>query len=215
VDLPTYTNIWRIEKRLYKLYDFRLPMPLPINWIAVFAGITVPYIVLLIAIGLPFNHTLVWLYVLPPGLLTWLTTRPVIENKRLPELLESQVRYLAEPRVWTRLAPLKRERTDGRHCPRVARAPGGTAAQDGQDQGSRGHRRAARRKRACSPRCRCPRYRGSRRGQRAAGGCFRASRCPRDARGLPVPGRARARGTGPQVPAPGPSGRQRPPGRRT
>jgi len=82
VDLPTYTNIWRIEKRLYKLYDFRLPMPLPINWIAVFAGITIPYIVLLIAIGLPFNHTLIWLYVLPPGLITWLTTRPVIENKR-------------------------------------------------------------------------------------------------------------------------------------
>ena len=105
MDLPTYTNIWRIEKRLYKLYDFRLPMPLPINWIAVFAAITVPYIVFLVAIGLPFNHTLVWLYVLPPGLLTWLTTRPVIENKRLPELVESQVRYLAEPRVWTRLAP--------------------------------------------------------------------------------------------------------------
>src|ERR1700743_352873 len=106
VELPTYTNIWRIEKRLYKLYDFRLPMPLPINWIAVFAGITIPYIVLLIAIGLPFNHTLVWLYVLPPGVLTWLTTRPVIENKRLPELVESQARYLTEPRTWVRLTPL-------------------------------------------------------------------------------------------------------------
>ncbi len=106
MDLPTYTNIWRIEKRLYKLYDFRLPMPLPINWIAVFAGITIPYIILLIAIGLPFNHTLVWLYVLPPGLLTWLTTRPVIENKRLPELVESQLRYLSEPRTYVRLAPL-------------------------------------------------------------------------------------------------------------
>jgi MinD-like ATPase involved in chromosome partitioning or flagellar assembly len=106
VDLPTYTNIWRIEKRLYKLYDFRLPMPLPINWIAVFAGITLPYVVLLIAIGLPFNHTLLWLYVLPPGLLTWLTTRPVIEGKRLPELVESQVRYLTEPRTWVRLTPL-------------------------------------------------------------------------------------------------------------
>jgi TcpE family len=106
VDLPTYTNIWRIEKRLYKLYDVRLPMPLPINWIAVFAGITIPYIILLIAIGLPFNHSLVWLYVLPPGLLTWLTTRPVIENKRLPELVESQVRYLTEPRTWVRFAPL-------------------------------------------------------------------------------------------------------------
>ena len=74
-------------------------MPLPINWIAVFAGITIPYIVLLIAIGLPFNHSLVWLYVLPPGVLTWLTTRPVIENKRLPELVESQARYLAEPKT--------------------------------------------------------------------------------------------------------------------
>jgi TcpE family len=106
VDLPTYTNIWRIEKRLYKLYDVRLPMPLPINWIAVFAGITIPYIILLIAVGLPFNHNLVWLYVLPPGVLTWLTTRPVIENKRLPELVASQTRYLVEPRTWVRLAPL-------------------------------------------------------------------------------------------------------------
>ena len=106
MDLPTYTNIWRIEKRLYKLYDFRLPMPLPINWIAVFTGITVPYIVLLIAIGLPFSHTLLWLYILPPGVLTWLTTRPVLESKRLPELLESQARYLTEPRTWVRLVPL-------------------------------------------------------------------------------------------------------------
>ena len=117
MDLPTYTNIWRIEKRLYKLYDFRLPMPLPINWIAVFAGITIPYIVLLIAIGLPFNHTLVWLYILPPGVLTWLTTRPVIENKRLPELVESQVRYLSEPRTFVRLAPLSEKdqvKLDGR-----------------------------------------------------------------------------------------------------
>ncbi len=105
MDLPTYTNIWRIEKRLYKLYDFRLPAPLPITWIAVFAGITVPYVVFLVAIGLPFNHDLVWLYVLPPGLLTWLTTRPVIENKRLPELVSSQLRYISEPRTWCRMAP--------------------------------------------------------------------------------------------------------------
>ena len=67
VDLPTYTNIWRIEKRLYKLYDFRLPAPLPITWIGVFTAITVPYVLFLIAVGSPFNHTLIWLYVLPPG----------------------------------------------------------------------------------------------------------------------------------------------------
>ncbi len=136
MDLPTYTNIWRIEKRLYKLYDFRLPAPLPINWIAVFAGITIPYIVLLVAIGLPFNHTLVWLYVLPPGVLTWLITRPVIENKRLPELLESQARYLTEPRVWVRLAPLSEKDQvvvtakvwHSRRAPQRRKAASGTVA---------------------------------------------------------------------------------------
>ena len=106
MDLPTYTNIWRIEKRLYKLYDFRLPMPLPISWIAVFCGITVPYVVVLAAIGVPFDHNLFFLYVLPPGVLTWLSTRPVLENKRLPELLGSQLRYVGEPRTWARMAPL-------------------------------------------------------------------------------------------------------------
>jgi MinD-like ATPase involved in chromosome partitioning or flagellar assembly len=104
VDLPTYTNIWRIEKRLYKLYDLRLPMPLPLGQIVAFAGITVPYVLFLTLIGMPFNHNLFWLYVLPPWALTWLATRPVLENKRLPELLISQVRYLGEPRVWCRMS---------------------------------------------------------------------------------------------------------------
>ncbi len=106
MDLPTYTSIWRIEKRLYKLYDFRLPMPVPVGQIAVFAAITVPYVIILTVLGLPFSHTLFWLYVLPPGVLTWLATRPVLESKRLPELVISQVRYLGEPPTWCRMSPL-------------------------------------------------------------------------------------------------------------
>jgi MinD-like ATPase involved in chromosome partitioning or flagellar assembly len=106
LDLPTYTSIWRIEKRLYKLYDFRLPMPIPVGQIAVFTAITVPYVVVLKMAGLPFSHTLLWLYVLPPGVATWLVSRPVLEGKRLPELVVSQVRYLCEPRTWCRMVPL-------------------------------------------------------------------------------------------------------------
>src|SRR5262249_51681656 len=106
VELPTYTSIWRIEKRLYKLYDFRLPMPIPVGQIAVFVAVTVPYIILLTLFGLPFSHNLFWLYVLPPGLLTWLATRPVLESKRLPELIISQARYIGEPSTWCRMAPL-------------------------------------------------------------------------------------------------------------
>jgi hypothetical protein len=106
LDLPTYTNIWRIEKRLYKLYDFRLPMPIPVGQIAVFSAIAVPYVLILKMVGLPFSHTLLWIYILPPGALAWLITRPVLEGKRLPELVVSQVRYLNEPRTWCRMAPL-------------------------------------------------------------------------------------------------------------
>jgi hypothetical protein len=105
VQLPTYTNIWRIEKRLYKLYDFRLPMPLPVGRIAVFLAIAAPYMLVLALAGMPFSHSWVWLYALPPGVLAWLVTRPVLEGRRLPELVLSQVRYLAEPRTWCRMAP--------------------------------------------------------------------------------------------------------------
>lgn len=109
MELPTYTNIWKIEKRLYKLYDFRLPMPLPVGQIAAFLAIAIPYMLALTLVGMPFSHTWVWLYVLPPGLAAWLVTRPVLEGKRLPELVVSQVRYLTEPRTWCRLAPLTEE----------------------------------------------------------------------------------------------------------
>ncbi|PRY01933.1 TcpE family conjugal transfer membrane protein [Allonocardiopsis opalescens] len=106
MDLPTYTSIWRIEKRLYKLYDFRLPMPLPIVTIGVFVGVSLVWILLMRLVGVPFEPPIghvVWL--VPPAVLTFLGTRPVIENKRLPELLLSQGRYLLEPRVFTRLTP--------------------------------------------------------------------------------------------------------------
>jgi hypothetical protein len=106
VELPTYTNIWKIEKRLYKLYDFRLPMPVPVGQVAAFLAIAIPYMVILTMAGMPFSHTWVWLYVLPPGVLAWLVTRPVLEGKRLPELVVSQLRYLSEPRTWCRMAAL-------------------------------------------------------------------------------------------------------------
>ncbi|WP_066371511.1 TcpE family conjugal transfer membrane protein [Herbidospora mongoliensis] len=105
MDLPTYTNIWRIEKRLYKLYDLRLPMPLPIVWIGVFVGVSAFWWALLYLVGLPFDAPWHVIYLVPPGIVTWLSTRPVIENKRLTELMQSQARYFSEPKTWCRLAP--------------------------------------------------------------------------------------------------------------
>jgi hypothetical protein len=81
-------------------------MPLPVGQITVFVTIAVPYVLILTMVGMPFSHTWVWLYALPPGVLTWLVTRPVLEGKRLPELVFSQLRYLAEPRTWCRMMPV-------------------------------------------------------------------------------------------------------------
>ncbi|MQA85357.1 MAG: hypothetical protein GEV03_12205 [Streptosporangiales bacterium] len=107
MDLPTYTKIWRIEKRLYKLYDFRLPVPLPLVQIGVVVGVFVPWVVLLQVIGVPFESPWHVLYIVPPLFAPWVATRPVVENKKLTELLLSQARYLTEPRTWCRLAPAR------------------------------------------------------------------------------------------------------------
>ncbi|WP_285732437.1 TcpE family conjugal transfer membrane protein [Nocardiopsis sp. ATB16-24] len=108
MDLPTYTNIWRIEKRLYKLYDFRLPMPLPVGTFGVALGVFTLWVILLGILNAPFVFGNGWhlvLWVVPPGVITVLATRPVVEGKRLTELLISQARFLTEARVYTRLAP--------------------------------------------------------------------------------------------------------------
>lgn len=126
MDLPTYTNIWRIEKRLYKLYDFNLPMPLPIVQVGVFLGIFVFWIVLLQLVHVPFQPPWHVLYLVPPGVVTYFVTRPVLEGKRLPELLMSQLRYLVEPRTWCRLTPVyepERATIRGTVWRRVARTP--------------------------------------------------------------------------------------------
>lgn len=105
MDLPTYTNIWRIEKRLYKLYDFRLPMPVPVTTAAIFVVIVVVWCTLMAVLRVPFATPWHVLWIVPPFLLAWGATRPVIEAKRLDELAASQLRFLLEARAYVRLRP--------------------------------------------------------------------------------------------------------------
>ncbi|KUP96397.1 conjugal transfer protein, partial [Thermobifida cellulosilytica] len=105
MDLPTYTRIWRIEKRLYKLYDFRLPVPVSLVTIGVFVGTSVVWWLLMGVLGVPFSTPWHVVWIVPPGVITFLATRPVIEGKSLTELLRSQIVYATEARVYTRLAP--------------------------------------------------------------------------------------------------------------
>lgn len=104
MDLPTYTSIWRIEKRLYRLYDFKLPIPVGMRTFGVGFAIFVCWVVLLNLLGVPFtrNGWLLVLWVVPPGMLTIACTRPIHEGKRLPELAWSYAKYFYQGRVYVR-----------------------------------------------------------------------------------------------------------------
>ena len=110
MDLPTYTSIWRIEKRLYKLYDFRLPMPLPVATVGVCVAIAVVWILLMRLVNMPWEQPWHVVWIVPPFLLGYVVTRPVVEGKRLTELMLSYSRYLFEARVYCRLAPEREPR---------------------------------------------------------------------------------------------------------
>lgn len=102
--LPTYTSIWLIERRLYKVYDWVLPMPVSIPQSAVFLGTLFLWGLLLQGFNVPVRPSTGWLYLIPPGFAAWASERPLVEEKRPHELAASQVRYLFEPRMLHRLA---------------------------------------------------------------------------------------------------------------
>ncbi|MDA0567287.1 hypothetical protein LG943_23635 [Streptomonospora sp. S1-112] len=154
MDLPTYTNIWRIEKRLYKLYDFRLPQPVSVVYLGVLLGVFAVWLTLMVLLGVPAETPWHVVWLVPPFVIAFLATRPVIEGKRLSELVVSQVRYVTEARVYTRLAP-EREPGEVRVTVRVWHrdpaagplpAPGKRAARSAAQAAERG--RARRRDRA-------------------------------------------------------------------
>jgi hypothetical protein len=104
VFLPTYTSIWRIERRLYKIYDWVLPMPISIPQLAVFLVTLLLWGLLLQMFNVPVRPSTGWLYLTPPGFAAWASDRPLVEEKRPHELAASQVRYLFEPHALLRLA---------------------------------------------------------------------------------------------------------------
>lgn len=106
LELRTHTRLWQVEKKLYKLYDYTLPMPVSVRMIGIFmASMTVwGGICLLIGVhfGPPFGH-LIW--TVPPAALTWFGNKPVAEGKRLGELIASQFSYLfAQHRYYAGMA---------------------------------------------------------------------------------------------------------------
>lgn len=107
LELRTHTRLWQVEKKLYKLYDYTLPMPVSLRMLGIFIlslAVWIPLcIVLRIPFAPPFGH-LIWLA--PPLALTYFGNKPVAEGKRLGELLASNISYfLSQPNEIAALRP--------------------------------------------------------------------------------------------------------------
>jgi hypothetical protein len=117
IELRTHTGLWRIEKRLYKLYDFTLPMPVSVKQLGIFAVVGIPWLILMNLIGVPFappfGH-LIW--VAPPALVTWWANKPIAEGKRLGEIISSQVKYVFQARKFARMRPFQMDRVHRVHA---------------------------------------------------------------------------------------------------
>lgn len=107
IELRTHTRLWQVEKKLYKLYDYTLPMPVSIRMLGIFILVSAVWITVMVNIGVPFappfGH-IIWLF--PPAALTWAGSKPVAEGKRLGELITSQVSFMAaQPKQMAGLRP--------------------------------------------------------------------------------------------------------------
>ena len=103
MELPTYTSIFQIERKLYAIYDVELPFPIGVLQAGAVAGTLLAAFVILHALNIPLTAGTGWLYVVPPGVAGWAAAQPVADAKKLHTWLWSQLRYLAEPRVLHRL----------------------------------------------------------------------------------------------------------------
>lgn len=80
----TYGNIEDFERRIYHLGDLNLPLPVPLVATLWAAAAGVPWAMLLNYLGLPFSRGLPSvIYLVPPGVLGWLSTQPLLDSKSL------------------------------------------------------------------------------------------------------------------------------------
>lgn len=107
MQLPTYTSMFRHERKLYAIYDFELPAPVSLFQAGAFVvSLAVVYAVLQL-LGIPLNAFWAFAYLVPPGVAAWLASQPVADGKRAHHWLGSQIRYLTEAKTLCRLRPYR------------------------------------------------------------------------------------------------------------
>jgi hypothetical protein len=103
VDLVTYTSVFRIERRLYKVFDIELPRPVSLVQASSFVAVIALMLLVGPVVGLTFSQSTAWLYIAVSAIVSFLASQPIVDAKRPHELVASRVRFLFEPKELYRL----------------------------------------------------------------------------------------------------------------
>ncbi|MBW3561535.1 MAG: conjugal transfer protein [Actinobacteria bacterium] len=97
-ELPTYTSLFQLERRLYALYDLELPVPIGFLQAGVFAGAAGASLLGMRLLGVGLTAETAWIVLVPPGFAAWWASRPAVDGRRPHRWLAAQLRHLCEPR---------------------------------------------------------------------------------------------------------------------
>jgi hypothetical protein len=104
MEVRTFTNFWNMERKLYAIYDVSLPVPVSLKVVGAFAVVAVPWWGLMILLHIPFANPWYLFWILPPGILGYVASKPIWQKKTIIQYLQSWFRYMSEPK---RLAGLR------------------------------------------------------------------------------------------------------------
>lgn len=105
MQVKTFTSFWTMEKKLYAIYDWSLPAPIPLRVVGVFALVGIPWWVFLGVVHFPFGTPWYLVWLIPPGFLAWFGSRPIFEGKTLFQYALSRIKFLFENRRYKGLDP--------------------------------------------------------------------------------------------------------------
>jgi hypothetical protein len=103
--LPTYNQVWRLERMIYRIERVSLPFPVTVSQIGVFVG-ALTFMVVLSALKPVMMLPATARYALIPGLFTWYLTRQSLDGKPPHLWVATMAGYLLGPRRLGGFAPL-------------------------------------------------------------------------------------------------------------
>jgi hypothetical protein len=111
MDLPVYTTLLRMERRLYQVGGLELPRPVSLLEAGVFVATFLGLVVVSRLLHLGVSASWAWVYLVLPWVAAWRASLPLADGKRAHLWALSQLRHLlAEPRLLARLRPVREPR---------------------------------------------------------------------------------------------------------